>query len=44
VRVNGKYVTQFEPLAAVLDDSVGKPVELELQRGGSLITVQPAGR
>lgn len=38
IRVNGKYTTQFEPLAAVLDDSVGKPVELELQRGGAVIS------
>ncbi len=36
VRVNGKLVTQFEPLEAVLDDSVGSNVELTLPRGGKL--------
>ncbi len=33
-KVNGQYVTQFEPLSAVLDDSVGKTVTLDLSRGG----------
>jgi len=36
VRVNGKLVTQFEPLEAVLDDSVGHDVNLTLSRGGKL--------
>ncbi|HEY5020207.1 MAG TPA: trypsin-like peptidase domain-containing protein, partial [Steroidobacteraceae bacterium] len=36
VRVNGTLVTRFEPLEAVLDDSVGANVELQLQRGGKL--------
>lgn len=34
VKVNGKYVTQFEPLNDVLDTSVGNTVNLELERGG----------
>jgi S1-C subfamily serine protease len=38
VRVNGRYVTQFEPLEAILDDSVGKSVELELERGGAVVS------
>ncbi len=38
VRVNGKFLTQFEPLNAVLDDSVGAPIELELQRGGAVVS------
>ena len=38
VRVNGTLVTRFEPLEAVLDDSVGANVELQLQRGGTLYT------
>ncbi len=33
-RVNGQLVTRFQPLEAVLDDSVGGTVELQLQRGG----------
>jgi S1-C subfamily serine protease len=40
VRVNGVLVTRFEPLEAVLDDSVGAVVDLQLQRGGSLYTAR----
>ena len=39
VQVNGKLVTQFDPLEAVLDDSVGHSVELSLERGGKLYSV-----
>jgi S1-C subfamily serine protease len=39
VRVNGALVTHFEP-EAVLDDSVGSTVELQLQRGGKLYTAR----
>ncbi|HEY8510230.1 MAG TPA: PDZ domain-containing protein, partial [Steroidobacteraceae bacterium] len=39
VRVNGKFVTQFEPLAEVLDSSVGGKVDLELERGGKPFAV-----
>lgn len=38
LRVNGHYVTQFEPLEEVLDDSVGKPVQVEVERGGKLLS------
>ena len=38
VRVNGRYVTQFEPLEVLLDDNVGGTVELSLERGGRSIT------
>ena len=34
VRVNGDYLTDFVPLDAVLDDRIGKPVELTVERGG----------
>ncbi len=34
VRVNGELVTDFVPLETILDDSVGKPVEVEVERGG----------
>ncbi len=37
VRVNGDLVTEFVPLAAVLDDHVGSTVTLELERGGRRI-------
>ena len=40
VRVNGQYVTQFEPLAEILDSSVGEYVELELERGGKPISAR----
>jgi S1-C subfamily serine protease len=44
VRLNGRYVTQFEPLEEVLDASAGKPVELELERGGRAISAKlPVG-
>jgi len=35
VQVNGEYLTEFVPLAAVLDDRVGRPVEVMVERGGS---------
>lgn len=38
VRLDGKLVTQFEPLEEVLDSSVGEPVRIELERGGKLIS------
>jgi pro-apoptotic serine protease NMA111 len=40
VRMNGRYVTQFEPLEALLDDNVGGTVELSLERGGQTITAK----
>ena len=39
LRVNGELVTEFVPLAAVLDAQVGKTVELEMERGGRPVTV-----
>jgi S1-C subfamily serine protease len=44
LRVNGHYVTQFEPLEEVVDGSVGGQVELELERGGKLVSAKlPVG-
>ncbi len=44
VRVNGRYVAQFEPLEDVLDNSVGGQVEVELERGGRAVSAQlPVG-
>jgi pro-apoptotic serine protease NMA111 len=40
VRLNGQLLTSFEPLEAVLDAAVGKPVTLELQRGGKTFSAQ----
>src|ERR1700704_4739159 len=44
VKVNGRYVTQFEPLDDVVDSSVGKQVQLELERGGKVVSAKlPVG-
>src|SRR5215467_9949104 len=44
VKVNGKYVTQFEPLDDVVDGSVGGQVELALERGGKVVSAKlPVG-
>ncbi|KAI9777982.1 MAG: hypothetical protein M1835_005094 [Candelina submexicana] len=40
VKVNGKLLTQFIRLDAVLDTSVGKPIKLLVQRGGKDIDVE----
>ncbi len=40
VRVNGKMVSEFEPLEQVLDESVTGAVDLELERGGKPITAK----
>src|SRR5438132_423423 len=44
MRLNGRYVTQFEPLEDVIDGSVGKELELELERGGKVLSAKlPVG-
>ena len=44
LRVNGHFVAQFEPLEEVLDSSVGSEVEVELERGGKLVSAKlPVG-
>ena len=40
LRLNGRYVTQFEQLEEVLDSSVGASVNLELERGGQPLTAK----
>ncbi len=40
VRVNGKLVSEFEPLEQVTDDSVGGTVDFELERGGKPIAAK----
>ncbi len=42
LKVNGEYVTQFEPLSAVLDDSVGREVQLQVSRGGKPVSASIA--
>ncbi|KAG6779093.1 hypothetical protein POTOM_015460 [Populus tomentosa] len=39
VHVNGEVTTQFLKLEALLDDSVGKKIELQIERGGTSLTV-----
>ena len=44
LRVNGHFLAQFEPLEEVLDSSVGGEVEVELERGGKLVSAKlPVG-
>jgi|HubBroStandDraft_1064217.scaffolds.fasta_scaffold01483_10 S1-C subfamily serine protease len=44
VRLNGRYVTQFEPLEELLDDGVGAQLDVELVRGGRSVAVRlPVG-
>jgi S1-C subfamily serine protease len=38
VRVNGDFVNDFVPLAAILDDRVGETVALELQRNDQVLS------
>ncbi|KAG6777396.1 hypothetical protein POTOM_017217 [Populus tomentosa] len=39
VRVNGEVTTQFLKLEALLDDNVDKEIELQIERGGTSLTV-----
>ena len=38
--IDGEAVTEFVPLAAVLDDNVGSPVSVVIERGGATVPVQ----
>lgn len=38
VRIDDQLVTEFVPLEAILDSSVGETVEVEIERGGKSIT------
>jgi S1-C subfamily serine protease len=38
LRIDGELVTEFVPLAAMLDDLVGREVEIEVERGGKSIS------
>jgi pro-apoptotic serine protease NMA111 len=39
LRVNGRYVTTFDPLEETLDSSVGRQIRLDLERGGKTVSV-----
>ncbi len=44
VRLDGHYVTTFEPLERMLDAAVGRQVTLQIERGGHALTVRlPVG-
>ncbi len=44
VRLDGHYVTTFEPLERMLDAAVGRQVTLQIERGGHRLTVRlPVG-
>ena len=38
VRINGELVTEFIPLAAILDNSVNTDIDVEVERGGRAVT------
>jgi S1-C subfamily serine protease len=40
LRLNGELVTEFVPLAAMLDDHVGGLIEIEVERGGRSVVEQ----
>ncbi|KAL6908133.1 hypothetical protein ACP4OV_002303 [Aristida adscensionis] len=40
VCINGEVVTQFLKMETLLDDSVGRDIDLEIQRGGNPLTVK----
>jgi pro-apoptotic serine protease NMA111 len=40
LKLNGQYVTQFEPLEEVLDNSVGATVDVEVERGGKPVSAK----
>jgi pro-apoptotic serine protease NMA111 len=39
LRINGRYVTTFDPLEQTLDSSVGRQIRLDLERGGQPVSV-----
>jgi S1-C subfamily serine protease len=39
LRVNGGYVTTFDPLEETVDSSVGRQIRLDLERGGKPVSV-----
>ena len=40
VRLNGKLVATFDPLAEVLDSSVGQGIDVEVERGGEVVRMR----
>jgi len=42
VRINDEFVSSFIPIEAILDDSVGETISLEVERGGEPVLVELA--
>ncbi|HUN71324.1 MAG TPA: trypsin-like peptidase domain-containing protein [Steroidobacteraceae bacterium] len=42
LRVNGRYVTTFDPLEQTVDSSVGRQIRLDVERGGRPVAVTVA--
>jgi len=42
LRVNGRYVTTFDPLEETVDSSVGRQIRLDVERGGRPVAVTVA--
>jgi S1-C subfamily serine protease len=40
VKINGKLVSEFEPLEQLTDNSVGGSIDLELERGGQAVSAK----
>ncbi|HEX4268215.1 MAG TPA: trypsin-like peptidase domain-containing protein [Steroidobacteraceae bacterium] len=39
LRINGRYVTTFDPVEETLDSSVGRQIRLDVERGGRAVSV-----
>lgn len=40
LRINGEFITTFEPLEQILDEAVGQTVRLEIRRGGQVLNAE----
>ncbi|MGB5449933.1 MAG: trypsin-like peptidase domain-containing protein [Woeseiaceae bacterium] len=40
IRINGKLITKFVPLEAILDSHVGQEIDIELERGGKQVVAK----
>ncbi|MFQ5546698.1 MAG: trypsin-like peptidase domain-containing protein [Woeseia sp.] len=38
IRINGELISEFVPLATILDDNVGNEITIEVERGGRRVT------
>jgi len=40
LRINGEFITTFEPLEQILDDAVGQRIRLEIRRGAQTLSAE----